>query len=185
MEKRFKQIMALEEKPDFLCVGGSGTLIFQTVEIFRQLALPAVKRAIELAVSEGFYTHVHSCGPQKELVKIMAEETDFSIIDPLEIPPLGDCNLAELKRLYGHKLTLKGNIHTTDVMLNGTPDDVIDAACQAMLDGGEGGRFVLSTGDQCGRDTPDENIRALLYAVEEYGVYDENGKLPQLSKRKL
>ena len=183
VEKRFKQILALEEKPDFLCVGGSGTLIFQTVEIFRQLALPAVKRGVELAAAHGFPTHVHSCGPEAALVKIMAEETRLTVIDPLEIPPMGDCNLAELKRLYGSRLTLKGNLHTTDVMLRGTPEDVTRAACQAMRDGGEGGRFILSTGDQCGRDTPDENLVALLRAAEEFGVYDRaTGTLPRLSR---
>ena len=40
--------LMVEERPDFLCVGGSGTLVFQTVEIFRQIALPAVKRGLEL-----------------------------------------------------------------------------------------------------------------------------------------
>ena len=183
VERRFRQIMALDVKPDFLCVGGSGTLIFQTVEIFRQLALPAVKRGIELATAAGFPTHVHSCGPEAALVKIMAEETNLSVIDPLEIPPMGDCNLAELKRLYGKRLTLKGNLHTTDVMLRGKPEDVTRAACQAMRDGGEGGRFILSTGDQCGRDTPDENLFALLRAAEEFGVYDRaTGALPKLMR---
>ena len=51
-----------------------------------------------------------------------------------------------------------------------------------MRDAGEGGRFILSTGDQCGRDTPDENLRALVEAVEEFGVYDQStGKLPRIA----
>ena len=174
VEQRFSRIMAMDVRPDFLCVGGSGTLVFQTVEIFRQLAFPAVKRAIELATEHGFMTHVHSCGPETALVKIMAEETSLTVIDPLEIPPMGNCNLAELKRLYGHKLTLKGNLHTTDVMLLGTPDDVTRAAVQAMRDGAEGGRFILSTGDQCGRDTSYENLFAMVRAAEEFGVYDQS-----------
>ncbi len=95
----------MDVRPDFLCGGGSGTLVWQTVEIFRQLALPAVKRAIELASQTGFMTHVHSCRPERELVRIMAEETNLTVIDPLEAPPMGDCDLAELKRLYGHRLT--------------------------------------------------------------------------------
>lgn len=182
VEKKFANILALDVRPDFLCVGGSGTLVYQTIEIFRQLALPAVKRAIELANAHGFMTHIHSCGPETALVKIMAEETALTVIDPLEIPPMGDCNLTELKRLYGHRLTLKGNLHTVNVMLNGTPADVTQAAIQAMRDAGEGGRFILSTGDQCGRDTPDENLRALVKAVEEFGVYDQaTGKLPKIA----
>ena len=55
------------------------------------------------------------------------------------------------------------------------------AACQAMRDAGAGGRFILSTGDQCGRDTPDENLFELLRAAEEFGVYDPaTGRLPKL-----
>lgn len=170
-EKKFKLVMAQDVKPDFICVGGSGTLVFQTVDIFRQLAFPAVKRVIELATEAGLPTHIHSCGPEKELVKIMAEETSLSVIDPLEVAPMGDCNLAELKRLYGNKITLKGNLHTTEVMLRGTVDDVIRASRKAIDDAAEGGRFILSTGDQCGRDTPDENLNAMIETARTYGKY--------------
>jgi uroporphyrinogen decarboxylase len=96
VEERFEKLMAFPVKPDFFLCGGSGTLVFQTVDIFRQLALPAVKRAIDLATSAGIPTHVHSCGPESALVKIMAEETNLTVIDPLEHPPMGDCDLAEL-----------------------------------------------------------------------------------------
>ncbi|HCE44620.1 MAG TPA: hypothetical protein DET40_13830 [Lentisphaeria bacterium] len=161
----------MDEKPDFLCVGGSGTLVYQTVEIFRDYALPALKRGIELATAAGIPTHVHSCGPEKELVRIMAEETTLTVIDPLEIPPMGDCDLKELKKLYGKKLTLKGNLHTTEVMLRGNVDDVVRASRKAIDDGAEGGRFILSTGDQCGRDTPFENLEAMVETARTYGKY--------------
>ncbi len=170
-EERFARVQTMAAKPDFIAVGGSGTLVFQTVEIFRQLALPGVKRAIELATAAGLPTHIHSCGPERELVKVMAEETSLSVIDPLEIPPMGDCNLAELKRLWGDRITLKGNLHTTAVMLRGTVDDVVRAAKQAIDDAAAGGRFILSTGDQCGRDTPDANIRAMIETARTYGRY--------------
>jgi uroporphyrinogen decarboxylase len=170
-EKRFRGIMDLDVKPDFLCVGGSGTLIFQTPEIFRQLTFPAVKRVIELAFAAGMPTHVHSCGPEKDLVKIFAQETSLTVIDPLEIPPMGDCVLADLKKLYGDKIVLKGNLHTTDVMLTGTPEDVAAASSRAIDDAAEGGGFILSTGDQCGRDTPDENLRAMVETARTRGKY--------------
>ena len=171
VERRFAQIMALETRPDFLCVGGSGTLVLQTVEMFRQLALPAVKRGIELAAAAGIPTQVHSCGPERELVRIMAEETDLTIIDPLETPPMGDCDLVELKRRWGDRIVLKGNLHTTEVMLHGSAADVVAASQQAIDAAAEGGGFVLSTGDQCGRDTPDENLEAMVHTARTYGRY--------------
>jgi len=171
VERRFSDIMAMKVKPDFICVGGSGTLVFQTADIFRQLSFPAVKRGIELATAAALPTHIHSCGPETELVKIMAEETDLSVIDPLEIPPMGDCVLADLKRLYGDKIILKGNLHTTNVMLNKNVNVVIEASKKAIDDAAEGGRFILSTGDQCGRDTPDENLFAMVETARTYGRY--------------
>ncbi len=171
VERRFKDIMAMEVRPDFICVGGSGTLVFQTLDIFRQLAFPAVKRGIDLARAAGLPTHIHSCGPQADLVKLMAEETDLTVIDPLEIPPMGDCVLADLKRNYGDKIVLKGNLHTTEVMLSKDVNVVIEAAKKAIDDAAQGGRFILSTGDQCGRDTPDENLFAMVETARTYGKY--------------
>ena len=84
---------------------------------------------------------------------------------------MGDCVLADLKRLYGDRIALKGNLHTTEVMLKGSPDDVRAASRQAIDDAAEGGGFMLSTGDQCGRDTPDENIRAMVETARTYGKY--------------
>lgn len=169
--KRFALLMQLEIKPDFICVGGSGTLIHQTPEIFRELALPIIKEITKLSKQNGIPSHIHSCGPEKELVKMVFEETDLTIIDPLEIPPMGNCDLKELKQLYGNKLILKGNLHTTKVMLEGSVNDVINASKKAIDDAAEGGRFILSTGDQCGRDTPDENIFAMIETAKSYGKY--------------
>ncbi|MFC1716062.1 uroporphyrinogen decarboxylase family protein [Candidatus Poribacteria bacterium] len=171
VEKRMEKIAQLDVKPDHLLCGGSGSLVFQSPKIFRELSLPVLKRVTELAYDMGIPTHVHSCGPETELVKMAAEETHLSVIDPLEVPPMGDCNLAELKKLYGDKIILKGNLHTTSVMLRGSVDDVMAASKQAIDDAAEGGGFILSTGDQCGRDTPDENIFAMVETARTYGRY--------------
>ena len=66
---------------------------------------------------------------------------------------------------------MKGNLHTTNVMLRGSVDDVIAASKKAIDDAAAGGRFILSTGDQCGRDTPDENLRAMIETARTYGRY--------------
>ncbi len=111
------------------------------------------------------------CGKEMHIVRRAAECTDLSCINPLEILPMGDCDLAEIKRRYGHKLALMGNLHTTEVMLRGTVEQVKAAARQAIEDAGKGGGFILSTGDQCGRDTPDENIFALVDTCKTDGRY--------------
>jgi len=171
VELRMQKIADMQPKPDFLFCGGSGTLIWQTPDIVRELVLPVLKRTTELAKDLGIPTQIHSCGPERELVKMAALETELTVIDPLEVPPMGDCKLVELKQLYGDQIVLKGNLHTTAVMLRGTVDEVKAASRQAIDDAGAGGGFILSTGDQCGRDTPDENIRAMVETARTHGRY--------------
>jgi len=161
----------LNVKPDFLMIGVSGAMTLQSPEIFRRLSLPTLQRITTLAKDAGVPTHLHSCGRERALVEICANETDLNSIEPLEPPPMGDCDLAEIKRMFGERLALKGNLHTTDVILLGTPDDVRRESKRCIDAAAGGGGFVLATGDQCGRDTPDENIVAMIEAAREYGRY--------------
>lgn len=64
-----------------------------------------------------------------------------------------------------------GNLHTTEVMLFGDPQDMETAARAAIDDAADGRGFILSTGDQCGRDTPDQNIHALVAAARRFASY--------------
>jgi uroporphyrinogen decarboxylase len=124
-----------------------------------------------MAKEAGILIGIHSCGKEYTIVEICAGETDLNYLNPLEIPPMGDCNLADVKRKFGKKLALMGNLHTTSVMLQGSPELVKLESLKAIRDAGEDGGFVLSTGDQCGRDTPFENIFTLVETTKEYGVY--------------
>jgi len=171
VEQRMELIARLDPKPDFLLCGGSGSLVFTSPHTFRELVLPVLQRTTALAHALGIPTHVHSCGREKELVAMAAQETDLTVIDPLEIPTMGDCDLAELKKRFGSKIVLKGNLHTTAVMLRGSVNDVVTASRKAIDDAAAGGGFILSTGDQCGRDTPDENLRAMVETARTYGRY--------------
>jgi len=44
------------------------------------------------------------------------------------------------------------------------------AAKKAIDDAGKGGGFLLSTGDQCGRDTPEANIFKLVETAKTYAA---------------
>ncbi|NOZ20558.1 MAG: hypothetical protein GXP25_05650 [Planctomycetes bacterium] len=161
----------LDLKPDVLMVGVSGYVTLHGPKLMRELGLSTLQRVTALAKERGTPTHLHCCGHERALVEMAANETDLNLINPLERPPMGDCDLAEIKRTFGRKIALMGNLHTTEVMLHGTPDTVREEAKWCIDVAAEGGGFILSTGDQCGRDTPDENIRALVEMARDYGKY--------------
>jgi len=166
-----QQIIEKNIKPDFIFFPNSGLLTLQNEEILKKYTFPALKTLTEMFHNAGIITSLHSCGKEKLIVEYAATETKLNCIDPLEIPPMGDCNLKEIKQKFGKKIALKGNLHTTNVMLRMTPEEVEKEAIKCLEDAMEGGGYILSTGDQCGRDTPEENIIKLIEVCEKYGKY--------------
>ena len=173
--------LIIAAKPDYILFGGSGTITLASPDLAARYAIPALRKWSRMTKAAGIPTMLHSCGKERVLADMLAEDTDVNCINPLEIAPMGDVDLAELKRARGRRLSLMGNLHTTEVMLRGTADVVRRKSIEAMRDAGAGGGFILSTGDQCGPGTPDANIFALVEAAHKYGRYDQaTGTLPDL-----
>lgn len=173
--------LALESGVDYILFGGSGTITLASPKLARKYALPALSRFSRMAKAAGVPTMLHSCGKSRVLAELLNNDTDIGMLNPLEPPPMGDVDLAELKRAHGHRFALMGNLHTTDVMLRGSPELVRQEALEVMRVAGCGGGLILSTGDQCGRDTPEQNIFAVVEAARRHGRYDPaTGTLPDL-----
>ncbi len=166
-----KRLLDAPIKIDFIMIGVSGLLTLSSPELFRKYSLPTIREVTRLCKQAGMPTMLHACGKSKYLVESFVKETDLDCFNPLEKPPMGDIDLAEARRISGRKMALMGNLHTTDVMLRGSVADVEREARKAIDDAGRDGGFILSTGDQCGRDTPDENIFAMIRVAKEYGKY--------------
>jgi uroporphyrinogen decarboxylase len=159
-------------RPDeILIAGSSSSLSLSSPRIYKKYDLPIVKTITSLCKAGGVIAHQHTCGRSRMLVEINYNETDLNVMEPLERPPGGDVDIAEVKKKFGGKLCLKGNVNTYLTMLGGTVADV-KAEAKACIDAAAaGGGFILSTGDQCGRDTPDENLFALVEVAKSHGKY--------------
>ena len=164
--------LILDAKPDCVLLGASGTLTLSNPELVRKYSLPTIQAITAMAKQAGIPTMLHSCGKSAAFLEMLYAETDLNCINPLEEPPMGDVTLKDCKKKYGDRLCLMGNLNTTDVMLRGSVEDVERAARRAIDDAGAGGGFILSTGDQCGRDTPEANLFKLVEVAETYGRYE-------------
>jgi len=172
MERGTREMeLALEAGLDYILFGGSGTITLASPALAGKYALPALRKWSAMAKAADLPTMLHSCGRNRVLADMLAAETDVGMLNPLEPPPMGDIDLAEVKRAHGSRLAFMGNLHTTDVMLRGRPEDVRRESLKAIRDAGQGGGFILSTGDQCGRDTPDENLLEMVPTANEFGAY--------------
>jgi uroporphyrinogen decarboxylase len=173
MEWALANIQAMiQAKPDMIMLGGSSaSLSVSSPDIFRKYELPFIQKASALCKSEDMPCHLHICGKSWPLVEIVATESDVTSMEPMEEPPGGNINLPDIKKRFGNKLAIKGNINTTHFLLKSTPQEVEDK-CKRLIDEvGYDGGFVLSSGDQVALDTPDENLFKMVEVAKTYGKY--------------
>jgi hypothetical protein len=164
--------MVVDPPPDMIHLqGSSSSLSVISPGIYRRYNLAFVQEACAIAHEKNVPVQIHHCGKSDKLVEILGEETEIDVIHPLESPPGGNIDLAQVKKRFGKRITLMGNLNTYQLMLFGTPAQVKEAARQCIEDAAEGGRFILANGDQLGRDTPEENVMAMVEAAHEYGKY--------------
>jgi uroporphyrinogen decarboxylase len=132
---------------------------------YEEFNFPYLAELISGLKKAGARVKYHACGKTKALLPLFAQlEADIINLDTL-------VDLAEAKRVLGHKMCLKGNLDPTRIMLQGTPETVREAARQCIGTGGVNGGFILSPGCELPRDTPPENLEALVEAAKTYGRY--------------
>jgi hypothetical protein len=134
--------------------------------LWREWDYPVLKAFCDTARAHGKLTHWHQHGSTRAILPDFAN-SGLDILCPLEAPPGGDAQLGDIKRLYGDRLCLKGNI-STHLLLNGTPEQVDAAVRECIHQAGAGGAFILGTGDQVAYNTPFENIHAFVRAGIQY-----------------
>jgi len=153
-----------------LIQGSASSTSLISPSTYRRYSLPLVKKITRLCSEAGIPSHQHTCGRSRHIIQMNYEETDLDVMEPLEGPPTGDVDLAEVKDRFGGRLCLKGNINTVVLLQEGS-SGVERAVRKAIEDAAPGGGFVLSTGDSPGANTPDANVMEMARSTRAYGRY--------------
>lgn len=158
-------------KVDSLGLGGSSTsMSVISPSLLEKYSAPFVRALKAAASAYGTPLQYHMCGKSREGIPILVE-AGVDGMDALESPPTGNVDLGEIKRLFGERISLRGNVNSIAVMLHGGPREVERDVKRCMEDAKSGGGFILGVGDQTPYSTPDENIHALVESGRKYGMY--------------
>lgn len=94
--------------------------------------------------------------------------TGFTTLHPIEPKPM---DIAEVKRKYGHKLSLVGNIDLGYTLTRGTPEEVEDEVRQRIRDVAPGGGYGVGSANSVTEYVPLANFNAMREATFKYGKY--------------
>jgi uroporphyrinogen-III decarboxylase len=120
--------------------------------LFREYVVRYTAPIVRAIQAHGGFARLHCHGRIRSALPAIVE-MEPAAIDPIEPPPLGDVELADVRREYGRRLALFGNIEIRDIEQL-PPAAFEKVAAKALRDGtaGEGRGFVLMpTACPCGR----------------------------------
>lgn len=134
-------------------------------ELFRELILPQVRRAVAGYHALGLLVMKHTDGDIRSIVDDIVG-AGFDALDPID--PLAGMDLAEMKARYGGRLTLKGNVDCANLLTFGSPAEVRKASLRCLEIGAPGGRYIFSSSNSIHSTVRPENYRAMLQAWREF-----------------
>ena len=110
-------------------------------ELFTRFVQPYVTEMVELIHSKGALARLHSHGRVNQALDTIVA-TGCDALDPVEAPPDGDIELAEVKRRIGDRMCIFGNIQLK-LLESGTPDEVEAKVRQCLSEAMAGGGYVI------------------------------------------
>ena len=135
---------------------------------FKEFVLPGLKKMVDLVHDMGAYCIKHSDG---NLMKIldMIIETGIDGINPID--PIAGMDIQEIKKMYGNRVCIIGNIDCGNLLTNGTPEQVIKEVKRCISTASPGGGHILSSSNSIHSNVKPENFLAMIEATRRFGQY--------------
>lgn len=162
---------AADLRADFVCSGDdyaykAGSLI--SPEQFSEFFQPGLRRVVEAAHEKDLLFLKHSDGDVRPLLDQFLD-AGIDALCPLE--PAAGMDIGEIKKEYGDRIALVGNIDCSDLLVRGTELEVRSSVKRCISSASPGGGHVLSSSNSIHHDVDPNNYLAMLEALREFGEY--------------
>lgn len=131
------------------------------MQIVFHLQVQAIKGA-------GAKVILHTCGCVNP---ILPELVDTGIDALNDLQRAAGMDIAQIKRDYGDRLTLVGNVDATNVLTSKNPEDIDEAIKEVLRVAGHGGGLILASDHSLHGAVPFENVDRFIAKGIEYGKY--------------
>jgi hypothetical protein len=137
--------------------------------MFRRFMAPSLKRIADECHRRGVPFIKHLDGNTTVLLDILVDEVGIDGLHSIE-PPAG-MDIGWVKKRYGSRVTLLGNIDCGHLLTFGTPADVEKAVKDIIRAASPGGGHVFASSNSIHSGVRPEIFRAMVDAVKRWGVY--------------
>jgi uroporphyrinogen decarboxylase len=155
---------------DFLLVGDDisyGSGLFIAPDRFLALWQERERRLVSVAKKAGLPCEFHTDGRLDVVIPYLID-LGVDLVNPVE-PYCND--IVDLKRRFGDRIALRGNVDVGGVLASGTPAEAYEATRALVEKMKPGGNYVCSSSHSITKSVRPENYHALVQAVKEHGGY--------------
>lgn len=164
-------VRMIEEGADAVFIAndmGINTGTMMSPDMLRRFFIPPMKRQVDAVHSAGGKVIFHSCGNIGEILDDVIS-TGIDCYNNIQIT--AGMDIGTVKRDYGDRITLMGNVDATNVMTSDDHACITDAVIGTIRAASPGGGHILATDHSFHKGIPLENIYVFVEAARRYGRY--------------
>lgn len=142
---------------------------------FKEFIYPYFKEYVDVVRRRGGWFMKHTDGWVIPLIDLIIE-AGVDALNPLE--PEAGMELGFMKKKYGDKLCLAGNVRCGATLDAGTVEQTKTETLECIRKGGPGGGYILTTSNSIHLWSKPENVKAMFETSKKYGWYPIKGIKP-------
>jgi uroporphyrinogen decarboxylase len=144
--------------------------LFMSPRHFHEFIYPAMKRLYASWHRSGLYIIKHSDGNLNPVLDLLVD-TGLDCLHPID--PLAGMSLEKVKREYGRRICIMGNVNCAGNLVFGSKDQVVEEVRNCIVVAAPGGGYICSSSNSIPRSVKPENYVAMIEAVRQYGRYPQ------------
>lgn len=139
--------------------------------LFEEIFLLEFSRLVKSVRDAGVFYIKHTDGNMWSLIDYFIE-ANVDCLDPIEAP--AGMDIGKVKKRYGGRIAIKGNIDCRKTLTSGTLQDVENEVKRCIAIASPGGGHIISSSNSIHSGVKPENYMAMLKAIKKYGTYPIN-----------
>jgi len=141
---------------------------FVSPGMFREFLYPGLKRLVGGVKAMGLPIIKHTDGNISSLLEMIVE-SGIDCLDPIE--PAAGMDIGAIKRQYGGRIALKGNVDCAQTLTFGTEREVVEETKAVIRKAAGGGGLIVSSSNSIHSGVRAGNYLAMWNAIRMYGKY--------------
>jgi len=138
-------------------------------ELYRRFALPYEQKLVRRLKRKGIGLGLHICGNATAIVADMIRSGALY----LELDHKIEAD--KVREMTTGRITLFGTLDPVGLLCQGTAEEIREQVRREIELYAPGGGYVLSPGCTLAYETPFQNVRAMVDAGRQFGIYDRRG----------